>query len=103
MTKFEVVTVGTDSTDLHSGIQIALANVPVSATDIECSYLGKPNLSRTRLKPFTNLLNEVSSYRSKDKSRIDLVVFPRGERASCVGVDVGGVGATTSDRRGVRP
>jgi len=76
MAKFEVVTAGTDSTDLHSGIQIALANVPVSAVDIESSYLGKPNLSRTRLKPFTNLLNEVSSYRSKGKSRIDLVVFP---------------------------
>lgn len=76
MTKFEVVTAGTDCTDLHSGIQIALANVPVSAVDIESSYLGKPNLSRTRLKPFTNLLNEVSSYRSKGKSRIDLVVFP---------------------------
>lgn len=76
MAKFEVVTAGTESTDLHSGIQIALANVPVSASDIESSYLGRPNLSRVRLKPFTNLLNEISSYRSKGKSRIDLVVFP---------------------------
>lgn len=76
MTKFEMVTAGADSADLHSGLQIALANVPVSAMDIESSYLGKPNLSRARLKPFTNLLNEVSSYRSKGKGRIDLVVFP---------------------------
>ena len=76
MTKFELVTVGIESTDLHSNIQIALANVPVNDSDIESSYLGNPNLSRARLKPFTNLLNEISSYRGEGKSRIDLVVFP---------------------------
>lgn len=76
MAPYDVVTVGPESTDLHSDIQIALANVPVSLADIESSYLRKPNLSRARLKPFTSLLNEVSQYRGKGKSRIDLVVFP---------------------------
>lgn len=76
MAKFDVITMGADSSDLHGSIQIALANIPVSFADIEASYLGKPNLSRARLKPFSNLLNEISSYRGMGKSRIDLVIFP---------------------------
>jgi hypothetical protein len=76
MATFEVVTAGTETADLHDSIQIALANIPVSSIDIESSYLGSPNLSRARLKPFTNLLNEISSYRGTGRSRIDLVVFP---------------------------
>lgn len=73
---YEEITVGLDSTDLHDHIQIALANVPVDEKDIEASYLGSPNLGRARLKPFTNLLNEISQYRNAAKRRIDLVVFP---------------------------
>lgn len=76
MAKFEVVTVGIDSTDLHNGIQIALANIPINQTNVESSYLGKPSHSRARLKPFTTLLNDVSQYRVNGKRRIDLVVFP---------------------------
>lgn len=76
MATFEVITAGTDSNDLHGSIQIALANISVSAGDIEASYLSKPNLSRARLKPFTNLLNEISRYRVAGRDRIDLVVFP---------------------------
>lgn len=76
MATFEVVTAGIDITDLHGSIQIALANIPVSFADIESSYLGDPNLSRARLKPFTNLLNEISRYCGAGRSRIDLVIFP---------------------------
>ena len=76
MATFEVITVGVDSTDLHSGIQIAIANVPVNQLDIESSYLGKPNRSRARFKHFTALLNEVSQYRVNGTRRIDLVIFP---------------------------
>lgn len=76
MAEFDIVTVGLNSKDLHGSIQIALANVPVNFADIESSYLGKPNLGRTRLKPFTSLLNEMSRYRGEGNSRIDLVVFP---------------------------
>lgn len=76
MAKFEIVTTGNDSPDLHSSIQIAVANIPVSSGDVEASYLRKPNLGRARLKPFTNLLNDVSRYRGIGKCRIDLVVFP---------------------------
>ncbi len=76
MAQFEVITAGTDSNDLHGSIQIALANMPVSAGNIESSYLGKPNLSRARLKPFANLLNEISRYRVAGRDRIDLVIFP---------------------------
>lgn len=73
---FEVVSVGSGTADLHGSIQLALANIPVSAMNIEASYLGRPNLSRDRLKPFTSLLNEVSRYRGKGNRRIDLVIFP---------------------------
>ena len=76
MPTFDLVTVGASTSDLHESIRIALANIPVSASDIEASYLGKPNLSRARLKPFTSLLNEVSIYRDKGKRKIDIVVFP---------------------------
>ncbi|MBK6747213.1 hypothetical protein [Ottowia sp.] len=75
MAKFEVLSVGAESPDLHSDIQIALANVPVNFGDIEKSFLGIPNLGGMRLKPLTNLLNEISSYREKGKRRIDLVIF----------------------------
>lgn len=73
---YEEITVGLGATDLHESIQIALANVPVSQKDIEASYLESAHIGRARLKPFTNLLNEVSQYRDKAKRRIDLVVFP---------------------------
>lgn len=76
MAKFEVLSAGAESPDLHSDIQIALANVPVNFGDIEKSFLGIPNLGGMRLKPLTNLLNEISSYREKGKRRIDLVIFP---------------------------
>ena len=76
MLKYEEISIGCGSSDLHDRIQIALANVPVSHSDVEASYLRKPNLSRERLKPFANLLNEVSQYRDKLKKPIDLVVFP---------------------------
>ncbi len=76
MANFEVLTTGAESADLHGNIQIALANMPVNFSDIEASFLGKPNLGGARLKPFTNLLNELSSYRGKGNRRIDLVIFP---------------------------
>ena len=76
MATFEVVTAGTHSADLHGSIRIALANIPVSFGDIEASFLGTPNLGRARLKPFTNLLNDISRYRGAGRDRIDLVVFP---------------------------
>lgn len=76
MTKFEVLSVGAESPDLHGDIQIALANIPVNFGDIEKSFLGTPNLSGMRLKPLTNLLNEISKFRDKGNRRIDLVIFP---------------------------
>jgi hypothetical protein len=76
MAKFDVITTGADAPNLHSSIQIALANIPVCFADIEASYLGKPNLSIARLKLISNLLNEISSYRRIDKRQIDLVIFP---------------------------
>ncbi len=76
MVNFEVVALGGDSPDLHSEIRIAIANMPVSQLDIESSFLGKPNLSRERLKAFTTLLNQISKCRIDGKQRVDLLVFP---------------------------
>jgi hypothetical protein len=73
---YEVLTVGAETPDLHSHIQIALANVPVNSGDIENSFLGTPNLRGPRLKSLTNLLNEISQHRCKGDRRIDLVIFP---------------------------
>ncbi|MEH0166696.1 hypothetical protein [Roseateles microcysteis] len=76
MVRYEEVSVGTDSKDLHDHIQIALANIPVATADVEASYLGSPNLSRDRMKQFASLLNEISQFRGGANRRIDLVVFP---------------------------
>lgn len=76
MPDYEEITVGVGATDLHDSIQIALANIPVDEKDVEASYLGVSRLGRERLKSFTNLLNDISQYRSKAKRRIDLIVFP---------------------------
>jgi hypothetical protein len=76
MTSYDEINVGTDASDLHESIQIALANIPVLESCIEASYLGQPNLSRKRLKPFATLLNEISRYRNARNKKIDLLVFP---------------------------
>jgi len=73
---FDELSLGMETPDLQDSIQVALANMPVFLTDTEASYLGKPNLSRARLKPFTNLLNEISQFRNKAGRRIDLVILP---------------------------
>jgi len=38
MPTFDLVTVGAHTSDLHDSVQIALANVPVSAADSEARY-----------------------------------------------------------------
>jgi hypothetical protein len=76
MAKYDVVKFGLAIPDLHLSIQIALANVPVMPEQVEASYLGKPNLTRRRLKPLATLLNGISRYRTKSGRKIDLLVFP---------------------------
>ena len=76
MAKFDVIKVGLSKPDLHEQIQVALANIPVRDGNVEDSYLGNPDLSRKRLKPVANLLNEVSKWRSASGGKIDLLVFP---------------------------
>lgn len=76
MAKFDTIAVGIETANLHSTIQVALANIPVLNTNIESSFLGHPNISRERLKSFNKLLNDLSRYRGKGDRQIDLVVFP---------------------------
>lgn len=76
MPKFDVVKIGLEKPDLHEKIQVALANIPVWDSNIQDSYLGKPDLSRKRLKPIANLLNEISKWRNAAGGKIDLLVFP---------------------------
>jgi predicted amidohydrolase len=76
MVRFDEVRIGLDRPDLHERIQIALANIRVLESNVEASYLRQPNLSRKRLKPFANLLNEISSHRNSAGKKIDLVIFP---------------------------
>lgn len=76
MSKFDVVKVGLEKPDLHEKIQVALANIPVWNDNIQDSYLGKPDLSRKRLKPVANLLNDISKWRNTAGKKIDLLVFP---------------------------
>lgn len=73
MPKYDEISIGLETPDLHETIQIALANVPVLYEQVEASYLGSPILTRQRKKPFANLLNEISTYRSR---KIDLLIFP---------------------------
>jgi len=76
MTDFVQIDIGLDEPDLHERIQVAIANIPVFEKHIKASYLAHPVISGERLRPFTKLLNEISSYRSRCNQKIDLVVFP---------------------------
>jgi hypothetical protein len=76
MPKYDEIEVGLGAPDLHEKIQVALANIPVLDWQVEASYLGKPDLSRARLKPFASLLNDIAKYRNTKREKIDLVVFP---------------------------
>ena len=76
MPKFDMVKIGLETPDLHKRIQVALANIPVWDGNIEDSYLGNPNISRKRLKPIANLLNDISKWRNAADEKIDLLVFP---------------------------
>ena len=76
MADYDEIILGQTTPDLHNRIQIALANVPVSYKQIEASYLGNPILTRVRLKPLANLLNEISRYRTQRGKKIDLLIFP---------------------------
>ncbi|MDO8282542.1 MAG: hypothetical protein Q7U10_07965 [Thermodesulfovibrionia bacterium] len=76
MTKFNKISVGLDTPDLHESIQIAIANVRVLEDQIEASYLGRPTLTRQRLKLVNNLLNDISSYGKGSGRKIDLLIFP---------------------------
>ncbi|MDF0377520.1 hypothetical protein [Methylophilus sp. YYY-1] len=74
--KFDTVKVGFESPDLHKKIQIALANIPVWISNIESSYLEKPNHTKERLKPISELLNSVSRWHGSNGEKIDLLIFP---------------------------
>jgi hypothetical protein len=76
MPKYERVNIGLNFPDLHSDIQIALANMPVLKSNVVASYLEEPRLSRTRLGQFSTLLNDISRYRSPSGRKIELAVFP---------------------------
>jgi len=76
MANYDEIRLGLATPDLHKGVQIALANVPVLHEQIEASYLGKPVLTRRRLKPLTSLLNDISRYRAQGGRKIDLLIFP---------------------------
>ena len=74
--KFDEIKIGLDRPDLNQKIRVAIANIPLSDDNVEASYLKRAIVSRSRLKPFANLLNEISIYRTVLGEKIDLVVFP---------------------------
>ena len=76
MAEYDEIRIGLGAPDLHKRIQVALANVPVLREQVEASYLGKPILTRDRLKSLAGLLNEISRYRTRTGGKIDLLVFP---------------------------
>jgi hypothetical protein len=76
MPKFDTVKIGLEKPNLHKKLQVALANIPVWDSNIQDSYLGKPDLSKNRFKPIANLLNDVSKWRNDSGEKIDLLVFP---------------------------
>lgn len=76
MPKYDEISIGLETPDLHETIQIALANVPVKHGQVESSYLGRPILTPQRLKPLARLLNDISLYRTRSKGKINLLIFP---------------------------
>lgn len=73
---YDEIDVGLRTPDLHQNIQIAIANIQVLQRQVEASYFKKPSQQRERWDKLTHLLNEVSRYRTQEKKKIDLLVFP---------------------------
>jgi hypothetical protein len=73
---YDLIRCGVNQADLHSSIQIAIANMPVVKDNFENSYLEKPVLTRERFAQLTGLLNSISTYRTGSGEKVDLVIFP---------------------------
>ena len=76
MSSYDKIDVGLSDPDLHSSIHIALANIPVTESNIEASDLQKPNAGMSRLKQLSLLLDAISIHRSHSGGRVDLLIFP---------------------------
>ncbi len=76
MTSFDEIMVGLKTADLHQSLQIAMANVRVRQKQVEASYFKKPIQTRERLSILTKLLNDISRYRTPNRKKINLLVFP---------------------------
>lgn len=76
MPKYDEISIGLATPDLHQNIQIALANIPVLNRHVEASYLSRPIQTRRRLKPMAKLLNNISRYSTQNGGKIDLLIFP---------------------------
>lgn len=70
------IDIGLDAPDLHSHIQLALANVPIDEENFKASYRGRPVLKQERLQEMSGLLNSIAEYRTPNGKKIDLVIFP---------------------------
>lgn len=76
MFNYERITVGSTEIDLHDGIQIALVNMAILEKNVEASFLQTPVATRARFTLLSDLLNDISKYRTDKGKKIDLVVFP---------------------------
>lgn len=75
--KYSKIVVAPGSKDLHGSLRVALAHLTVSLSDIEASYLGKPNTSPERLKKLSQLLNDVVRHGVRHPTqRIQLLILP---------------------------
>jgi len=73
---YEVEVLGEKEDTINSDLivkenkRIALANIKIDNSNVEKSYLGKPNLSKNRRKTIFRLLNEA------DELKSDMIIFP---------------------------
>ncbi|MEZ6139262.1 MAG: hypothetical protein R3B84_01705 [Zavarzinella sp.] len=77
MPSFNTVAIGAHNPDLHKNLRVAVGHIPVDKNDIEASFMGAPNISRTRKSALSELLNDVVAHGVRcPAKRTDLLVLP---------------------------
>ena len=77
MKPFLKISIGARTPDLHVDLRVAVGHLTVDEKCIECSFMGKPNVSRQRKKVLSELLNDVVKHGVRHpEQRVDLLVLP---------------------------
>lgn len=77
MRPFLKISISDSKPDLNKGLRVAIGHLIVEERNIECSFMGAPNVSRQRKTLLSELLNDVVKHGVRHpEKRVDLLVLP---------------------------